>query len=43
MVEAGGVEPPSANAFERTSTRVGTPIEVSRPPAAAGLRAQQVD
>ena len=43
MVEAAGVEPASENASERTSTRVGTPIEVSRPPAAAGLRARRAD
>lgn len=42
IVEAAGVEPASENAFDRTSTRVGTPIEVSRPPAAAGLRARRV-
>ncbi len=42
MVEAAGVEPASENASDRTSTRVGTPFEVSRPPAAAGLRARQV-
>src|SRR5690606_30284219 len=45
MVEAAGVEPASENASERTSTHVGTPFEVSRPPAAAALlagRAEQV-
>jgi len=43
IVEAAGVEPASENASDRTSTRVGTPFEVSRPPAAAGLRAQQAN
>ncbi len=43
MVEAAGVEPASENASDRASTRVGQPIEVSRSPAAAGLRARQAN
>lgn len=42
IVEAAGVEPASENVSDRTSTRVGTPFEVSRPPAAAGLRVRRV-
>jgi hypothetical protein len=42
-VEAAGVEPASENASRRASTRVGTPFEVSRSPAAADLRAQQAN
>jgi len=41
VVEAAGVEPASGNASELASTCVGTPFEVSRPPAAAGLRARR--
>ena len=40
-MEAAGVEPASGNAFERASTRVGTPFRVSRSSAAADQRAQQ--
>lgn len=43
MVEAAGVEPASENASMRASTRVGTPFEVSRSPAAAGLRARRAN
>ena len=41
VVEAAGVEPASGNASGLTSTRVGSPFDVSRPPAAAGLRARR--
>ena len=43
VVEAAGVEPASGNASGQASTRVGTPFEVSRLPAAAGLQAQQAN
>ena len=42
MVEAAGVEPASAEAFEPASTRVGTPFEVSHPPMTADLRVRRV-
>jgi len=42
-VEAAGVEPASEDESGLASTRVGTPFEVSRSPAAAGLQAQQAN
>jgi integrase len=41
-VEAAGVEPASEDVSGLASTRVGTPLVVSRSPAAAGRRARQV-
>jgi len=43
MVETQGVEPWSEDVSERTSTRVGSPFEVSLLPTTAGLQEQQVN
>ena len=43
VVEAAGVEPASEDASGLTSTRVGTPFEVSSSPMTTDLRARQAN